>query len=345
MTVTFVVPAATVPSGGNTYDARIAAALDALGRPVRRVEAPGSWPRPDTADRDRLARELARLPDGAGVLVDGLVACGVPEVVAPHAGRLRIVVLVHLPLADETGLTSDQAADLDDRERAVLTMTGVVATSAWAAQRLADHHGLARVHHVAPGTDPAPLAPGTDGVSHLLCVASVTPRKGHDLLLEALARLEDLPWECVCVGPAGRGAHAGRVRARAGALGVRLTGALTGADLEAAYAAADLVVLPSRAETFGMAVTEALAHGVPVVAARVGGVPEALGRDAGGSRPGLLVAPEDAGALAASLRLWLTDRDLRERLRTSARRRRSELAGWKQTARAMCAVLDEEGCR
>ncbi|MFI6577907.1 glycosyltransferase family 4 protein [Nocardiopsis sp. NPDC050513] len=344
MTVAFVVPPAVVPSGGNTYDARIAAALGALGRPVRRVEVPGSWPRPTAADRDRLSRELARLPDGSGALVDGLVACGVPEVVEPHADRLRIVVLVHLPLADETGLPPDEAAALDARERAVLGMTGVVATSGWAARRLADHHGLARVHHVAPGTDPAPLAPGTDGVSRLLCVASVTPRKGHDLLLEALARL-DGPWECVCVGPIGRDAHAEHVRARAGALGVRLTGALTGAALESAYSAADLVVLPSRAETFGMAVTEALARGVPVVAARVGGVPEALGRDAGGGRPGLLVAPEDAVALAASLRLWLADRDLRERLRTSARRRRSELAGWKQAARAMCAVLDQEGCR
>ncbi|WP_116246789.1 glycosyltransferase family 4 protein [Nocardiopsis sp. FIRDI 009] len=345
MTVTFVVPPADVPSGGNTYDARIAAELEASGRPVRRVEAPGFWPRPGPADRERLSRELALLPDGAGVLMDGLVACGVPEILGPHADRLRIVTLVHLPLADETGLSPGTAADLDARERAVLGMTGVVATSRWAARRLADHHGLARVHHVAPGTDPAPLAPGTDGASHLLCVASVTPRKGHDLLLAALARVDGPPWTCVCAGPVGRGGYADRVRAAAEASEVRLAGALTGADLEAAYAAADLVVLPSRAETFGMAVTEALARGVPVVASRVGGVPEALGRDPRGERPGILVAPEDADALGDALRRWLTDPRLRGRLRTSARRRRSQLAGWRQAARAMGAVLDREGCR
>ncbi|MCY9783457.1 glycosyltransferase family 4 protein [Nocardiopsis sp. EMB25] len=345
MTVAFVVPPPGVPSGGNTYNARIAAELGALGRPVRRIEVPGSWPRPGPADREGLGRELARLPDGAGVLMDGLVACGVPEVLSPHADRLRIVTLVHLPLADETGLSPGVAADLDARERAVLGMTGVVATSRWAARRLADHHGLARVHHVAPGTDPAPLAPGADGVSRLLCVASVTPRKGHDLLLDALSRLDEPTWECVCVGPVGRGAYADRVRALAEASGARLSGALTGADLESAYAAADLVVLPSRAETFGMAVTEALARGVPVVAARVGGVPEALGRGPGGDRPGILVDPEDADALGEALRRWLTDPRLRERLRTSARRRRSQLAGWRETARAMGAVLDREGCR
>ena len=87
-------------------------------------------------------------------------------------------------------------------------------------------------------------------------------------------------------------------------------GPRTGADLDRSYAAADLMVLASRAETYGMVVTEALARGLPVVAAEVGGLTEALGHGADGIRPGLLVAPNDPGALGAALRAWLGDAGL-----------------------------------
>ncbi|WP_306369274.1 glycosyltransferase family 4 protein [Nocardiopsis sp. CC223A] len=341
MTV-FVVPEPTAPSGGHTYDLRLARALG-LGR----TQVPGSWPRPDADARAYLERLLAGLPDGSTVLLDGLVACGVPEVVLPRAGRLRIVVLVHLPLADETGLDPAEAADLQARERAVLRgAAAVIATGAAAARDLAARHGLAGVAVAPPGVDPAPEADPGDG-TRLLCVASPTPRKGHDLLFAALDRVRDLPWTCSCPGLSadGGGAWAARVRAAARSLGdrVALPGPLTGTDLDTAYATADLLVLPTRAETYGMVVTEALARAVPVLATDVGGVPEALGRDPAGARPGLLVPPEDPGALARALRLWLTDPPLRERLRSSARRRRTDLTGWDETARSVSAVLDREG--
>ena len=112
---------------------------------------------------------------------------------------------------------------------------------------------------------------------------------------------------------------------------VRFAGPRTGADLDRSYAAADLLVLASRAETYGMVVTEALARGLPVVAAEVGGVPEALGHGADGTRPGLLVPPDDPAALGAALRAWLGDAELRRRLRRAARERRASLAGWSAT--------------
>nr|WP_207944939.1 glycosyltransferase family 4 protein [Actinomadura rubrisoli] len=345
--VCFVVPGdiddVSAPSGGNVYDRRLCQGLAAAGRPVRELAVPGTWPRPGASARTGLGRALAGLPDGAVVLLDGLVACGVPEIVVPHAGRLRLAVLVHLPLADETGLAPETAADLDARERATLHAAGaVVATSPWARRRLIDHHGLpsGRVHAVTPGTDPAPLASGTDGASRLLCVASVTPRKGHDLLAEALAAVAHLPWTCECAGPLDRDpAHVTRVRRLLGRhrIGdrVHLDGPKTGGRLAASYAAADLLVLPSRAETYGMVVTEALARGVPVLATAVDGVPDTLGRDAG-----LLVPPGDPAALAAALRRWLVEPDLRSRLRAAARRRRGALGGWDATARGVAAVLD-----
>jgi glycosyltransferase involved in cell wall biosynthesis len=320
------------PSGGNRYDRAV---LDHLQDRflVREVAAPGDWPRPAPADRERLSRVLAEIPDGATVLLDGLVACGVPEVLEPHAARLRLAILVHLPLSDETGLSDTDAAELRALEgRALHLATGVIATSTQAAAHVAAMHGLATVHVAAPGVDRAsPSVPSPTG-RRLLCVASLTPRKGQDVLLSALARLTDLDWECTFAG-AGRPLTADTRQ-------LRFAGPLAGADLEAAYANADLFVLPSRAETYGMVVTEALAHALPVVATEVGGVPEALGTVAG-AVPGKLVAPEDPEALAATLRAWLTDAGLRELWRSRAAARRETLTGWDETARRLTAILDE----
>ncbi len=296
--------------------------------------------------RQELAGRLAALPAGARVLLDGLVACGVPEIVLPHARRLRLAVLVHLPLAAETGLPPALAADLDARERATLrAVAAVVATSPWTARRLTAHHGLdaRRVHTVTPGTDPAPVAPAGDG-TRLLCVAALSPRKGHDLLVTALADLGATPWTCDVVGAPGPDpgwpTRLRRLIDGHGLTGrVRLTGPKAGAELAAAYAAADLLVLPSRAETYGMVVAEALARGVPVLATAVDGVPGTLGRAPDGTVPGMLVPPENPAALTTALRHWLGDADLRRRLTASARGRRETLAGWTTTARHMDGVL------
>ena len=323
------------PSGGNRYDRAVCDRL-ARTRDVHEIAVPGSWPRPAGAARRALDAALAELPAGSVVLLDGLVACGVPEILEAHAGRLRPVVLVHLPLGDETGLSPADAAELTARERRAVHAAGaVVVTSEGAARRVRELHDLPpeRVHVAPPGVDPAPLAEaGPDG-GRLLCVAAVTPRKGQDVLLAALATLGDLTWTCACVGATPYGVPPAPDR-------VRFTGPLTGAALDAAYAGADLLVLPSRAETYGMVVTEALARGLPVLGTRVDGVPEALGAAPDGATPGTLVAPGDPAALAASLRSWLTDADLRLRWRSAARARRGTLRGWDTTTRLLSEVLD-----
>ncbi|MFF9124033.1 glycosyltransferase family 4 protein [Streptomyces sp. NPDC014889] len=350
-TVHFVLPGGVddpaTPSGGNAYDRRVSLDLPGFGWQVRAHPVNGAWPRPDAEARAELARILRELPDGAVVLLDGLVACGVPETVVPEAERLRLAVLVHLPLGDETGLDPAVAAELDARERQVLrAVSAVVATSDWAVRRLVSHHGLApdRVHAAAPGADIAPLAPGTDGVSRLLCVASVTPRKGQHRLVEALAAVTDLPWSCTCVGALTQDpAYVDRLRRLIAEHGLQdrfhLVGPRAGAELDASYAAADLMVLASYAETYGMAVTEALARGIPVLATDVGGVGEAVGRAPDGGVPGILVPPEDPAALAAELRGWFGEADVRRRLKSAARGRRAALDGWANTARSVAGVL------
>ena len=86
------------PSGGNTYDRRICGGLTARGWRVREHAVSGSWPSPDAAAEEALGRVVRGIPDGAVVLVDGLIASTVPNVLVPEARRLALVVPVHMPL-------------------------------------------------------------------------------------------------------------------------------------------------------------------------------------------------------------------------------------------------------
>jgi len=330
------------PSGGNTFDRLVCRGLAAAGWAVHVHAVPGQWPRPDASSYAALAGAVRRIPDDAVVLLDGLVASAAPEVLVPEAGRLRLVVLVHMPLGQ--GTTDD---GVRQREGAVLSAaTSVITTSAWARRVLLELYPLPddRVHVAEPGADAADVAPGTATAGALLSVAAVIPGKGHDVLLDALAMLARLRWHCLCVGSLERDpAFAERLRRRVldgGMDGrVRFSGPQTGADLARSYGAADVLVLPSRSETYGMVVTEALARGLPVVAAEVGGVPEALGHGVDGTRPGLLVPPDDPAALRDALRAWLEDGDLRRRLRRAARERRASLSRWSTTTSVVAGVL------
>jgi len=332
------------PSGGNLYDLKICGGLAELGWPVRIHPVPGSWPRPDAAAYEALGAVVQSIPDGAFALVDGLVGSTAPEVLVPQATRLHLVALVHMPLGQGPGSNGSRA-----REGAVLSAaTSVVTTSAWARRTLLELYELPedRVHVAEPGVDAARLATGTASAGALLCVASVVPEKGHDVLLDALSTMTDLSWSCLCVGSTSRDPDfAERLQRRLQEDGLEgrlaLAGPRSGAELGRAYATADLLVLPSRVETYGMAVTEALARGVPVVAADVGGISEALGHGNGGSRPGLLVPPENATALAAGLRTWLCDAEVRRTWRRAARERRSSLPRWSATTSALSRVLAE----
>ncbi|MHC1560659.1 glycosyltransferase family 4 protein [Actinomycetospora sp. C-140] len=330
--LTFVRPVAdpALVSGGDVYDARVIAGLREGGREVHDAQVEGAWPRPDDAARRALDDVLH---DGDGpVLLDGLVACGVPDVVVPHAERRPLAVLVHLPLGEE-------APDLDAGERDVLRAAGaVIATSPWAARRLRERHGLADVVVATPGVDPAPLAPGTDGAHRLLCLGAMTPTKGQDVLVAALAELRDHPWTCDLVGPVGRAPDfVAELRATIARhdLGdrLRIPGPRAGVDLDETWRHADLLVAPSRVETYGMVVAEARARGIPVVASAVGGLPETLGEG------GTLIPAENVPALVATLRRWFDEPLHRFGQRLSARSTRCTLAPWTQTSRRVQQAL------
>ncbi len=323
------------PSGGNRYDRRALDGLRQRGRAVVEHEIAGAWPRPGAGDLARLDDTLARLADDSLVLVDGLVATGAGSVLTSHGARLRVVVLLHMPVGPDPG-----------EAEALHAAVAVVTTSAWSQARVVESYGLPRVEVCCPGTDPAPpvRGSGVGGGTSFLCVAAVHPGKGHDVLLDALSHLGDRAWTLTCVGslevdPDHVAGLQTQVYARSWERRVIFTGPLTGHDLDAAYDGSDLVVLPSRFESYGMVVAEALAHGLPVVASAVGGVVEAFGSAPAGAMPGLLVQPDDPAALTAALLAWLDDPALRERLGRFAERRRTSARGWDAVAADLDRVL------
>ena len=323
------------PSGGNVYDLRLAAALRARGREVAVHEA----------SVDGLGDLFAGLPEGATVVVDGLVGSATPDALAAASGRLGLVMLVHLPI----GLAvAGGMAQPEPEARAMSAVDAVVCTSGWTRDWLAAAYDIPaeRLHVVVPGADKSPLAEGSRTGDRLLSVGAITPVKGHDVLVEALSSLTDLRWTWTLVGASVDAEHATQLWATLWEAGldhrVTLAGALTGADLAAAYASADLLVLPSRHETYGIVASEALARGVPVLATDVGGVRESLG-GAAGAVPGVLVPSDEPAEMAAALRDWLSDGELRTRLRHLAAERRSALEGWDVAAAAVEDVLARVG--
>jgi glycosyltransferase involved in cell wall biosynthesis len=338
------------PTGGNIYDRRICAGLAEAGWEVRVATLAAAWPVPDSAARAGLARIVSAVPDGEIVLIDGLIASPTAPQLLPHAGRIRMTVLLHMPLA--TALDTPHDASAHRSERAVLrAASGVVVTSEWTRQQLLTRYAMpaCRVHIARPGVDRV-AAPARPVRGHLICVGALGRHKGQDVLVEALAELGDLDWHCELAGSVDRDPDfVDRLQTRITRLGlghrVRLAGVLTGAALSRANTTADLLVAPSRSETYGMTVAEALAHGLPVIAADVGGLPEALGFISDGTRPGQLVPPGDPAALAAALRRWLGDERHRQRLRAAARQRRSTLRGWEQTTQDIANALTADDGR
>jgi glycosyltransferase involved in cell wall biosynthesis len=338
------------PTGGNIYDRRVCAGLAEAGWDVLVTTVAAAWPVPGPGARADLARIASAIPDGEAVLIDGLIASPAAAQLLPHTGRIRMTVLLHMPLV--TALGTDHGASAERSERVVLhAATGVVVTSEWTRQQVLTRYAIPahRVHVARPGVDQVAV-PARPVRGRLICVGVLGRHKGQDLLVEALADLAERDWHCMLAGPLDRDpAYVEQLQARIARLGyghrIRLSGVLTGAALSHAYTTADLLVAPSRSETYGMAVTEALAHGLPVIAAAVGGLPEALGSTADGTRPGHLVPPGDPAALAATLGDWLGDERHRHRLRAAARQRRSTLRGWEQTTQEIANALTAYRCR
>ena len=338
-------------TGGYEYDRCMVAGLRARGWRIEVQELDASFPKPTMAALAQAARALAAMPDHATVLIDGLALGAMPAEVEHEAARLRIIALVHLPLAAEVGLDRETAAALEASERRALAAAAhVVVTGRETVEALAAYGvELDRMTVVEPGTNRARLSRGSaaGGPIELLCVATLNAGKGHEILIGALAAIRDRNWHLTCAGSLERDpATVERVRAAVARQGVydrvSLAGELGPEDLEACYNRADVFVLATLKETYGMAVAEALAHGLPVISTSTGAIPDLVSDSAVNDVAcvaGIVVPPGDHQALADALSLVLGDPGVRQKLADGARRVRERLPTWEDASGKMSAAL------
>ena len=338
-----------VPTGGNVYNQNLVAELRALGADVRLHTLPGQWPEGNASTHAQLARVLQEAPTS---LVDGIVACGAPDVITAAVGFGQVIIIVlHLPISDELGLEPSRRERYAALEaRAIQAASGVLCTSRWSAAQLNGRFGRRDVGVAVPGVGQAAVARGSQhiGPPRFLTLAALTPTKDQLTLVQALAQITNLSWTAALVG-SDRAAlnYAARVRAEIAAAGlgerIAVPGMLDGNALARKWDAADLLILPSRIETYGLVIGEALARGIPAVVPADTGAVEALHQGAtspSDATPGAAVPPGDPASLAVALRSWLTDPRLRHAWRQAALSRRDTLRGWRQTAESVLAYLE-----
>ncbi|MFD2185038.1 glycosyltransferase family 4 protein [Rhodoplanes azumiensis] len=348
------------PTGGYGYDRRLIAELRAAGWSVDVLSLGDGFPWPDDTTRASAVAMLDAVAAGTPVIVDGLAFGALPELAATVCHRVPVVALVHHPLALEAGVSPAQAEALQRSERAALAgARAVIVTSPATARSVAADYGVApdRIAVAVPGTDrPARFLPdkvdssrhlagddrlgGDDRPANLISVGSLVPRKGYDVLIEALARLRAVDWRLVIVGPQDRDPMtAAAVTASIAARGlgdrVTLAGTVSADRLAALYAEADLFVSASLFEGYGMAFAEATSFGLPVVGTTGGAIPDTVPPGAG-----ILVPPGDVAALASALRDVIATPGTRARLAAAARAAAETLPRWTDTARIVAATLD-----
>jgi len=335
-------------TGGFIYDRHVTEGLERAGRLGDLLCLGGNYPRPAADDLARDAEQLRALSDAGMVVIDGLALTALAQNGGAGAFRGRLIALIHHPLCDETGLSPDDVRTYFNAEKAALKgVSGCIVTSPATARRMRDF-GLAadRIHVVIPGLDhpsatPRPVRQSGESV-RLLCVASISPRKGQDILLDALTGLTDLNWRLDLIGARRDAEFADKIGYKITdarlADRARYLGEIDGGLLSKHYAAADLFVLPSHHEGFGMALTEAMAHGLPVVSTTAGAIPETVPEGAG-----VLVAPGDVDALAACLRHFIEDAAARSRASRIGMETAARMPSWAQTSEKFIAAVDTLG--
>lgn len=329
-------------TGGYHYDRRLIEELRKLDIKVNTISLSTQFPFPDAATLAATREALAAVPDGAFVIFDGLAYGVLDELAEAESQRLHIIALCHHPLALESGLDPVKQQDFHTSEqRALAAARHIIVTSEHTRSILTDQFDVSanKVLVAVPGTDRVPFAPCAGNPLQLLTVASLTRRKAHDVLINALANLVDLPWQARFVG----GRHfdpiwSDQLQQQVNHLHLQKRIELAGTvdELDEAFHQADLFVLPSRFEGYGMVFAEALAAGLPIVAARAGAVPDVVPESAG-----ILVPPDDVESLTTALRHLITNSELRQQLQAGAQHAALSLPTWADAALLVADLIKE----
>lgn len=344
--LTFAIPGPLEQrTGGTLYDRKVIEALRDDGWWVDVLSWPASFPFPNEDDRLEVAASLADLPDNALVLIDGLALGTLPGLARQQKDRLRLCALVHHPLALETGLSEMMASTFAAEEMDALTsVRAVIVTSETTGAILEGAFGVPGplITVASPGVDKPRAQRGErrPGPVRIFAMGSISPRKAHHILVEALSQIAELDWTCAIAGALERDPDtAEALQEQIVMLGladrVRLLGEVDEGQAARLYADADIFALASVYEGYGMVFAEAQANGLPIVATTGGAIPEAVREDAG-----LLVPPHDAQAFAQALKMLIVDPVRRAALAEGSRAAGGGLPDWNQTAAVVAKVLD-----
>jgi len=341
----FVIPGdINTRTGGYRYDKKIVEGLKTHHWQVELISLCGDYPFPTDSQLKKASQAFENIPTGTLTVVDGLAFGSMPGVLEKHSDRLHLIALVHHPLALETGLNSTQAAMLKSSEIAALKFARhIITTSQLTAESLEDYQVHShRVTAIAPGTDKAPLAAHKDAPPwRLLCVATITARKGHEILLHALAQLNQQQWHLTCVGSTQRDTQTYQALQRT-IRSLRLeskiifAGEVGDAALERYYQQADLMVLASWHEGYGMVLDEAIARGLPIVCTSGGAMDQTVPEGAG-----IIVAPGNVDEFCSALALFMQNGSTRQNLRSAAQDARNRQRSWPVAIDEFCALLDK----
>lgn len=338
----FLIPGdLSLPTGGYAYDRAVIRRLPEHGASVMHVALPGSYPNASADDLADTAAIVKSLPEDTLLLIDGLAYGAMPEAMIRSFNR-PIIALCHHPLALENGISPERAVALHASEMAALALAKhVIVTSPLTGKILAGDFGVAaeKITVAEPGTARKARATGSGNATmEILAVGSIVPRKGYAVLVEALAGLKKRSWRLKIAGTA-RGLETVKALSEQIAIAglsehIQLLGAVPDKDLDALYEGADLFVMSSLFEGYGMVLAEALQRGLPIVTTTGGAASETVPQGAG-----LKVPPGDADALRDAIEQALADPDLRKTLSNSAYAAGQKLPDWDDTARIIATTL------
>lgn len=338
----FLIPGdLSLPTGGYAYDRAVIRLLPKLGVNAIHVALPGSFPNASAEDFADCAAIVTGLPADCVLLIDGLAYGAMPADLIRSFNR-PVVALCHHPLALENGISAERAQEFHLSEAAALQLAAhVIVTSPLTGKILQGDFGIGaeKITVAEPGTERKPRAAGSGNATlELLAIGSIVPRKGYGILVEALSTLKKRNWRLRIVGAARALDVVNTLQAQIGAHGladrIQLVGAVRERDLDAIYAGADLFVMSSLFEGYGMVLAEAMTRGLPIVTTTGGAASQTVPDGAA-----LKVPPGDAEALAAALDTAMADPGLRHRLADAAWHAGRSLPLWEDTARTIAGCL------